>query len=450
MIPKSIPAFVLVTVLLAGSTAFAQRAIDITKLDSLMLQIERHEKAMSAVMLWKNGEVLYHREIGYRQIWPTKIHSDSATEYHIGSVSKMFTASMIFQLIEENKLTLAAPLWTYFPEIPNAKLITIEMMLGHHSGIYDFTRDSSFGTWMMELRTEKQMVKVITAGKPKFAPGEKGEYSNSNFVLLGYIVEKITGKSYPKALAERITNKIGLLHTYYGGKIGARPNEAASFEKNDSGAWIAGPESDMSIPGGAGAIVSTTADLATFIDALMKGRIVSETSLKQMMTIKDGFGLGMFKQPFYQRWSYGHNGHIDDFLADVAYFPKDSTVFVELSNADDQAFNQTALGVLSIYYHIPFVIPEFKVFAIDNAILPQYEGVYTTTAMPMKITVKVHDKTLTAQATGQAPFPLEPTGADEFGFDAGGIKTKFHRARDGKVDRLSLVQGGTPIVFTRE
>jgi CubicO group peptidase (beta-lactamase class C family) len=446
---RSILYIATLAILLSGTTSKAQQPINTAKLDSFMTQLESHNKVMCAVLIAKNGKTLYHREIGYEQLTPKKIHASAETEYRIGSISKMFTASIILQLIEEKKLTFATSLATFFPTIPNANQITIEEMLGHHSGIYDFTRDSTFPEWMTKPKTEDQIVEIIAKGKPRFAPGEKGEYCNSNFVLLSYIIERITKHSYADELEHRIAEKIGLKHTYYGGKIGAKLHEAASFERGDS-TWEAGPESDMSIPAGAGAVVSTTADLVQFIDALFKGKVVSDSSLNKMMTIKDGYGLGMLKDPFYQRWSYGHNGHIDDFTSDLTYFAEDSMEFVVLCNGDDYGLNNVVVGVLLTTYNMQFAIPAFKSYAISAKILPDYEGTYSLKATQMKITVTLEEGKLYGQATGQGAFPLSATDVDEFSFEPAGIVMKFHRAESKNVDAFTITQHGSSKQFQKE
>ena len=137
---------------------------------------------------------------------------------------------MILQLVEEGKLKLTDTLAKFFPQIPNANRITIAHILAHRSGIHDFTENRDYRTWRMNPRTKDEMLAIIAKGKPEFEPGEKTKYSNSGFVLLGYIVEKVGGKPYQEALKERITSKIGLKDTYLGtGNIEVNKNESFSY-----------------------------------------------------------------------------------------------------------------------------------------------------------------------------------------------------------------------------
>ena len=426
----------------------AQR-INTTKLDSLFTALDQNQVMMGSVVIVKNGKTRYERSIGSFEInGGTAKSSNALTEFHVGSISKMFTTVLIMQLIEQHKLSLSTPLSDFFPTIPNSKQITIAEMLDHHSGIYDFTTDSTYPKWETAKKSEKEMVDIIAAGTPQFEPGEKGKYSNSNFVLLGYIVEKLTGKSYQDALSAGILKKIDLRHTYYGGKIDPKKFEAASFYR-DSGKWVAADETDPSIPGGAGAIVSTPADLARFIEAIFHGKLVSDSSLKLMITMEDQFGMGMFKIPFGMHVGYGHSGRIDGFAGVVQYFPSDSTALALLTNGLDHDMNGILIGILSIYYDMPYDIPTFKKVTVSDAELRTYEGIYSTTASPIKLTVKNDGGILTCQATGQGAFPLDALGNGKFQFEAAGIVIVFNHDSSGKVISLTIIQGSST-TFTKE
>ena len=165
------------------------------------------------------------------------------------------------------------------------------------------------------------MLAIIAKGKPVFEPGEKAEYSNSNYVLLGYIVEKAGGRSYEEALKQRITSKIGLRDTYLGtGYSDAGKNEGSSYSFISD--WKQESETHLSIPGGAGAIISTPNDLTKFIQALFDGKIVSKESLEQMKP-KDEFGLGINPYPIGGKTFYGHGGGIDGFRSLLVYLPEE-------------------------------------------------------------------------------------------------------------------------------
>lgn len=398
--------------------------------------------AMGSLTISRNGAVVYSRAIGYSYISGNeKIPATSQTKYRIGSITKMFTATMIFQLIEDGKLSLNTTLDKYFSQLPNAGKITIGNLLNHRSGLHNFTDDPEYPTWMTQPKTQDEMLAIISKGGVDFQPGEKFSYSNSGYVVLGYIVEKVSKQSYSKYLSNRITSKIGLSNTYVGTKTDTKKNESLSYRFSNS--WEQAPETDMSIPAGAGAIVSTTADLTQFIESLFSLKLVSSSSLSQMKTLTDGYGMGMFQIPFYEKKAYGHNGGIDGFESTLAYFPEDSVAVAYCTNGRVYPVNNILIGVLSIYFNKPYSIPTFSLKAED---LDKYLGVYSSAQIPLKITVTKNGATLFAQATGQQSFPLDETGKDKFKFDPAGIVIEFNPDKN----EMTLKQGGENVVFTKE
>ena len=185
------------TILLTGlslGTVYSQN-INKPKLDSLLDILAEKNKAMGSLTISKNGTVLYKRAIGYSFISDNeKKTATDITKYRIGSISKMFTAIIIFQLIEEEKIKLTSTLDTYFPNLPNAKKITISNLLNHRSGLHNFTDDPDYMTWMTQPKTHDEMLAIISKNKVDFPPNEKASYSNSNYVVLGYIIEKISSR----------------------------------------------------------------------------------------------------------------------------------------------------------------------------------------------------------------------------------------------------------------
>jgi len=431
----------LLLITLFSSALFAQNSDSFTsRIDSLLGALSTNNKAMVSVAISKNGLIEYSKATGFiDNSGNLPIPSTPETHYRIGSISKMFTSVMILQLIDEKKLSLTTPLSKFYKKIPNSDSITIEDMLNHHSGLYNFTNSAEYTKWMTEPRSRKQLLDLFENQKPAFAPREKGEYSNTNFVLLGFIIEDITRKSYQDNLTERITSRIGLKNTRYGCKVNHSDNDASSFEFKDD-KWIMLPETDMSIPHGAGAIISTTPDLTAFITALFNGKLISENSLKRMTNLKDGFGLGIFRFPFYEQFSYGHNGGIDGFSSSLAYFPDNKVGIAFCTNGLNYGMNDILIGILSCYFDKPYKIPDFKTITMPADKLAAYEGEYNSEQLPLVITVKRNGDKLTAQATGQPAFPLEAVSTTEFRFNQAGIVISFNLLPDGSVSGFTLKQ----------
>jgi CubicO group peptidase (beta-lactamase class C family) len=424
---------------LKGQSSFSKE-----KEDSLMTLLSEKNKAMGSLAVMERGKVIYSRAIGYREISPEKLPSDIHTKYRIGSITKMFTSAMLFQLVEEGKLQLTQTLDKFFPSIPNAGKITIGNMMNHRSGIHNFTDDPLYRTYMTKEKSRKEILELIEATKPDYEPGEKFQYSNSNYVLLGYIVEDIRKMPYTTVLQDYICKKAGLTETYYGGKANISENECYSYSY--AGSWDRQPETAMSIPHGAGAIVSTPSDLTRFITALFEGWLIKPETLNQMKTISDGMGYGIMQFPYERKIVYGHGGGIDGFNSLLIYIPEDGLAISYCSNGMIYSINDILLRTLNNYYGKKEKLPEFSTYNADPSTFDQYTGIYSTPEIPIKLTIKKNGDRLFGQGEGQPPFPLEATARDEFKFEAAGIAIRFISEKN----QLVLTQGGRTNVFTRE
>src|SRR5215510_2280162 len=320
-----------------GAAGYAQ-TLDKAKLDQFFDRLAEKKKAMGSLTIAKDGKVLYTRAIGYSQInGPEKKPLTAANRFRIASITKMFTASMILQLVEEGKLKLTDTLDKFFPQAPNAKKITIVQILAHRSGIPNVRRDqNSQGNVNTTPITKDESLALIVKATPDFEPDTKYLYSNSGYFLLGLMIEKLTGKSYEEALKEKIASKIGLKDTYTAtGNIDVSKNEALTYFMIPGGDWKQVPETHPSLLFGGGQIVSTPNDLAKFIQALFDGKIVSKESLDQMKTIRDGDGLGLGMEPFKfaGKTFYGHAGGGDNYGSWLAYDPEEKLAVAYTTNA---------------------------------------------------------------------------------------------------------------------
>lgn len=428
--------------LVVGMTAFGQ-GFDHTKLDAYFDTLAKYDKFMGSVAISKNGEVIYTRSVGYLEVGKPKT-ADENTKYRIGSISKPFTATLIMKAVTENKLRLDQTIDRYFPTIENAEKITISQLLSHRSGIANFTSSPDYLVWHTQPKSEEELVAIIAAGGSDFEPDTKADYSNSNYVLLTYVLENVFEKPYAALLDEYIAQPVGLPNTFVGAAIKPANNEARSYKAMNG--WVAEPETDMSIPLGAGAVISTPTDIIRFGEALLTGQIIPEESVAQMKTIRDGYGMGLFQIPFHEKQAFGHSGGIDGFRSTWGYFPDERVSFALTSNGAAMSTNDVAIAILSAVFNKPYDIPVFSNYQLKEDEVQQYLGVYASTQLPMKITITNDGNTLLAQATGQPAFPLEATAKDTFKFDQAGVVIEFEPAKDV----LILKQNGGEFTFIRE
>lgn len=391
------------------------QSLNKAKLDQLFDRLLEKNKGMGSITIAKDGKVLYTRSFGYGQITETiKTPLTDQTKYRISSITKMYTAVMIFQLIEEDKLKLSDRLDKFFPQIPNATKITIDQILSHRSGIPNVVPDGSG----MQPRTEEERIAEIARLQPDFEPGSRHLYSNSGYVLLGYIVEKAGGQSYQEALKTRIVSKLGLQNTYMGtGNTNVARNESLSYRY--VGGWREAREPDFSIVAGAGAIVSTPTDMVKFIQGLFDLKLISQNSLDQMKTMIDGEGMGMEPFTFAGKNLYGHTGGSSTSGAWLAYYPEEKLAMAYTTNAKIYPVKDIVNGVFDIYWNRPFEIPSFDVLKINPEILDQYTGVYTASGAPVKWIVTRKDSTLFIQQESGSAIPVEPIDENKFTITTG-------------------------------
>jgi len=415
------------------------------KLDSLFSHIEQNNQGMGSLSLFKAGKPYYSKAIGYTDLAAEK-KASTATRYKIRSISKTFTATMILQLVEEEQLSLDHRLNEFYPEVKNAELITIQHLLQHRTGIQDYLLSIEASDLITPQSKEELLARIIT-GPSVFAPDSKYEYSNSNYALLGWILEDITGKSYAELLAERITTPLGLSSTVTGNTDLADPLASSSYHMRAE--WEPAGEWDMSWAFGAGEISSTPTEVNAFLNALLAGELVSPEIVTQMKDLNEGYGLGMIAVPFGISMGYGHNGRIENFNSSAYHFEDFDLSICYISNGDVMATNDILIAVLSIANGLPYEFPEFiEMVPIDVPLeeLKTYEGNYVSASFPMDIKVFLSDETLMAQATGQGPFPLTGVGDGEFVFKAAGINMKL----DASTRDLTLKQAGMTTVFSKE
>jgi CubicO group peptidase (beta-lactamase class C family) len=427
---------------LFSATSFAQEQKFLT-LDSLFQILDVNNRFMGSLSISENGKVTYSKTIGKADLASGK-SSDKLTKYRIGSISKMFTACLIFQAIEENKLSLTQNINRFFPKITSAKEISIGNLLNHRSGIHNFTNDTSYFNYYTASKSQKEMLEIIQASGSDFKSNSKAEYSNSNYILLSFILEKIYNKSYEELLDIKIIQPQALKNTYFGKKLELAKNECASYRF--SGKWELEKETNSSVSLGAGGIVSTTEDLLFFISNLFAGKIINTASLEQMTKLEDGYGMGIFPVPFYDKNGFGHTGGIDGFSSFLYIFPEEKISIALTSNGSRFNNNDIAIAALSDCFDKPFTLPSFYTVELTSADLDKYLGSYANPEIPIKISITKDFLSLIAQATGQPSFTLELIGKDSFEFSPAGVEIQFIPQKN----LLILKQGGGEFSFKRE
>jgi|GEM_PF-224051 len=418
------------------------------QLDASFDALEANGRMHGGVAVARNGVVVYQRAMGMRAQRDGKpVAADANTMYRVGSIAKVFTAVMIYQLIDEKKLSLDTKLSAFFPAMPNAERITIAHLLAHTSGLASPPQDPG---WIYEPQTRQQMLERVAKLKPEYEPGEKSTYSNAGFILLGYIIEDVTKSTYAAQLERRINKRLGLKRTRFGGAIDTARNEAQSFTY-DEGKWSPHRQEDLSIAGGSGAIVSTPTELAIFISALFDNRLTSAQRVTDMLTpFSDRLpgsekGIAVFQLRDSTRSAYQHLGGIDAFFASLTYVPDEKVAMAIVFNGQNYPMGKVFYSVVDAVAGRTLQVPSFQPIELTPETLARYEGVYAFPEIGMSITVKREGKQLSAQASGQDAFPIHAIGETLFSHPPSGILIEFQK--DGQ---FTLYQGRSQMRFRKE
>ena len=417
--------------------------IRFARIDSLLNYLYENDKFMGSLCIRLGDEVVLKQAYGFSEA--TKgVRANGATKYKIGSISKTFTATMIMQLVEEKKILLNTKLNRFFPKIDQSDKITIEHLLYQRTGIKDYANaDATLTDVLGKPNTKELILKKIENYSSMFEPDSQHEYSNSNYFILGLIIEKSTKKSFAENLKIRISDKLELKNTYYTNeKTDVTKRESYSYTFNGE-YWDKIDEWNNDIAFSSGGIISTPEDLTKFIHSLFKGNLVTPASLELMKTLKDTYGMALIRFPFGERKFYGHNGKIEGFGSTMGYYEKDDLSISLIVNGENYSQNDIMIGILSIYYKLPYPFPNFK--KLDAELIQKYSGTFASIDIPLKITVFEKEGNLLAQATGQPSFPLTFSKDDVFVFVPAGIEMEFTSSTS-----FILKQGGQKFNFTKE
>ena len=299
-----------------------------------------------AVLITKDDRVLFGHAYGLADR-SRRIPNTIRTRFRIGSMNKMFTAVAILQLVEAGKVKLTAPLGTYLPDYPNrdvATKVTIHQLLTHTGGTGDIF-GPDFDAHRKELRTLADYVKLYGKRGPEFKPGSQWAYSNYGFILLGRVIEKVTGHSYYDYVQQHIYARAGMTATGSRPEDQAVPDRSIGYTK-PPGTTDWAPNTDTLPYRGtsAGGGYSTVEDLARFAHALLSHKLLSPHSTKLLITgkVKDGpgtryaYGFEDARDADGNGW-VGHGGGAPGINGDLKIYPKSGYVVAVLANIDPPA-----------------------------------------------------------------------------------------------------------------
>jgi CubicO group peptidase (beta-lactamase class C family) len=350
----------------------ASEQVKSDKIDELVRTYADYGEFNGSILVSENGKIIYKNGFGFANMeWD--IPNASNTKHRLASITKQFTAMLIIQLVEENKLALDVLISTYLPDYPkkNGDRITIHQLLTHTSGTPEFDLFITFKNIERNHYRPKELVDMFAAETLQFTPGERYAYSNTGYILLGYIIEIVTGKTYEDVLQEKIFTPLKMNDTGYDHHRAIVKNRASGYFKS-WGNYFNANYIDMSIPYAAGSIYSTVEDLYLWDQALYSEILVSKkySDLLFDMYVPAGsryYGYGWFTSEMSINKSndrvktISHGGGIDGFNTLITRFPSNKSAIILLNNTGRAPLYQMTFAINRILHDEPYKFPEKSV-----------------------------------------------------------------------------------------
>jgi CubicO group peptidase (beta-lactamase class C family) len=381
-----------------------------------------------SVLLARDGKPLFRKSYGLANAeW--NIANTPDTKFRLGSITKQFTSALILQLTEQGVVSLDDSIRKYYTEAPPAwQGVTLHHLLSHQSGIPSYTDLPGFFETMATVpRTPAELIRLTDEKPLEFDPGTKYKYDNSGYVLLGYVIEKVSGRKYDEQLRHAILAPLGMSDTGYDSYTAILPHRAEGYVRANGDVRRAA-YLDMTLPYAAGSLYSTVDDLLKWDQALYGTAVLSEASKQKMWTPnRSDYGYGWMIEKRFGTAVVGHDGGIPGFNSTIIRLPEKKLVVVVLANANTLSTHSMAEGLLGVALgeHVEPPKPHTKI-PVQPEQLRKFEGKYSDASVTLAIradgdhlTVLAGGPGLSFYAAGPTRFFSDPPGI-ELDFDADG------------------------------
>lgn len=431
--------------------AFAQ---DLTaKADEIVSGYVKMKKFSGTVLVAKGGKVILNKGYGMAN-YELDVPNTPQIKFRLGSITKQFTSMAIMQLQERGLINSEDPISKYLPDLPKdmGDKVTVFHLLTHTSGIPSFTSTPDYPKIKMSKFSGEKLIAWLQGKSLEFTPGEKFKYNNSGYVLLGYIVEKISGKPYEQFVQENIFTPLGMKNTGFDRNSVVIKNRASGYtvrnNELENSEYL-----DMTVPGGAGAMYSTTEDLYTWDRALYTEKLVKKATLEKIYTpYKSDYAYGWAIGDQFNRKRISHDGGIDGFNTVIVRFVNDDTCIIALSNFVPANLGQMSQKLAALLFGEKYELPQDEAAAaaarkeikVDPKIFDAYVGEYQLSPNFFMTVTKEGDK-LMVQATGQGKSEIFPESETKFFSKIVNAQIVFNKNDKGVVDKFTLYQNGNEV-----
>src|SRR4030095_2260706 len=385
------------------------------KVDEYMNALVKAGWFNGTILIAREGKVIVNKGYGMAN-FELEVPNTPQTKFRIGSITKPFTAMAIMLLQEGGKLSLQDSICKYVTDCPAGwQAITIHHLLSHTSGL---AKHDKAGDYLKTAMMPMPLPQLIDSFKNKpadFKPGERFDYNNNGYILLGYVIEKVSGQSYEAFLREKIFTPLKMADTGYDDHDPVIKNRAAGYRKED-GKLLNAAYTDPSQPFSAGALYSTTGDLLLLDQALYDGKFLSPKSIDTLFTpVLGNYGYGWFMMKQSNRPAILHPGGVPGFSAMITRFPESKVLIVLLSNMDNMPIIRASNALGAIVFGGKYEVPRTRTAVkVNPKIFDAYVGDYED--RPGRVTsILVANGTLMLKLAGQ-PDPGEMSAESDTEF----------------------------------
>jgi Beta-lactamase class C and other penicillin binding proteins len=401
----------------------------------------------ATVLIAKDDKILYRKAFGMANL-ELNVPMNPENVLQLASITKQFTSVAILMLMEQGKLSLQDPLSKYIADYPRGNEITLHHLLNHTSGIISYTNLPEFRAKTRLDMTPEEIIDYFKNLPLEFNPNEKYAYSNSGYLLLGYIIEQLSGMSYGDFIQKNIFDKLGMKNSYYADNFRIVLNRATGYqlyEGNYENAEYMSP----TIPYAAGSLLSTIDDMFLWNKAIHNNSLISESSkllASTNHTLSNGkntnYGYGWTIDEIAGITTLEHTGGINGFTASGIYIPSGNLYSIVLTNLDDGIGAEIHnIKVVSTLLGKP--LTDKAAVKISEKELRKWVGAYQFDDALRFITYE--DGDLYSVREGGRPFKLVPLSENEFGFE-NSLTTYTFSSKKGKkqvlyTDRIIKSQG---------
>jgi CubicO group peptidase (beta-lactamase class C family) len=426
---------ILFAVFYSAFTAYGQPVSK--RIDSLIEKAVAINRFNGSILVSKNGKILYERAYGYQDA-AHHVPNTPGTIYQIGSTTKEFTAAVILKLAEQHKLSLEDKLSKYLPDYKRGDEITIKHLLTHTSGIYEILRNHDAVLESTMPRSRERMLSFFINKPLDFDPGTQYAYSNSGYILLGLIIEKVTGQTYQRVVRDMILRPLKMKHTGFD-FVGLRSaDKATGYNKYTQQIKEPSVPWDSSATFSAGSLYSTVEDLYLWHKGLLNYKVYSKASMGKATTpFLEGYGLGCWIDTLYKRKIVSHGGNILGFTGYFGRIQEDDVVVILLNNIYNHQIETIGLSIFAILYNQPYSY--FDEIKLTPEMLEKYSGEYEVNK-DYKVKITRAGDRLFIQRNNLQPTELFAYKVNTFFQKDDDIRVSF-QTENNIVNKITIIEG---------